>query len=97
MRVGVCVISAIAGLLALGSSAMARDNSTSQPDVITICYASATVCFDACDKAVMTGSEWARCERNCTAALENCRSSARRKGTTGVNTRLAPAKQRQSN
>lgn len=70
-------------LFAQGAVAQSADNDrTSSPDIITLCYATAEVCLDACDKGQMTGAEFSQCKRTCEGALERCRVTARKSSTT---------------
>ena len=72
--------------LALNASLASAEKKDSKPDVTTICYNVATVCQDACDKAALTGSEYAKCNRGCDDSLSACLPKASRGGRGGAAT-----------
>lgn len=95
----VCSTVAYAIILAFWPSAVpAADDAPPKPDIITLCYATAEACYDACDRGAMTGAQFAQCERNCSDALAACQKSSERGATTtGVRPKQQATKLRNSN
>jgi phosphotransacetylase len=97
MRIGYTALAASVIAASIPDMAIARDNDPGAPDVITLCYAATEVCLDACDKAVLTGTEFAACERKCNSTLDACLKGASRTTTTAVKPGKSVVKSRSGN
>ena len=85
MRNGVFFLSQLIMTTTAVTMALATDNSKklSKTDIITICFNVGEVCLDACDKAVLTGTEWSACTRGCESSRDACvKSAGRSSGAT---------------
>ena len=75
---------------ASGASATDNSSSPSKADIATICFSASDVCHDACDKAVLTGTEYANCNRGCDDALKGCLGGSASLGGTPTSKGLRP-------